>query len=136
MVKLNKIPSNADCPCDSHDSYEHCCGRYISGQENPPTAKSLMRSRYTAYTQANIAYIQKTMRDKAAEQFDPISAETWAKTVKWKRLKVIRAFPGPSNQIAYVEFIAHYLFEGKAQKLSEISEFKQIDGRWYYVDSR
>lgn len=121
------------CLCGSGKMKELCCSQYISGQKIPATAEALMRSRYTAYTQGNIDYIQATMREKAAENFDPLSALQWAKTAKWKRLKVIRAFSDADTGIAYVEFTAYYIFKGAPQKLVEVSAFKQMDGRWYYV---
>ncbi len=38
------------CPCGSEREYQDCCGRYIDAREKAPTAESLMRSRYAAYT--------------------------------------------------------------------------------------
>ncbi len=122
------------CPCGSARMYDSCCGSYISGELIPPTAEALMRSRYTAYTQANITYIQATMREEAAENFDPIGAEQWARAAKWKWLRVVRTFPHASDeQYYYVEFIAYYILQGQPQKITEISEFKRIAGRWYYT---
>lgn len=122
------------CPCGAGKQYQACCGRYIDGQELPPTAETLMRSRYTAYTQANIAYIQATMQGKAAEGFDSQTAAAWAKAAKWRRLKVLKTFSNPSNSdLAYVSFTAYYIWQGKPQSLHETSEFQLIDGRWYYM---
>ena len=45
------------CVCGSMKNSELCCAQYIDGEESAPTAESLMRSRYTAYTQGNIDYI-------------------------------------------------------------------------------
>ncbi len=116
---------------------EQCCAQYIDGEAPAPTSESLMRSRYTAYTQGNIDYIAKTMRGSALTGFDPHHAAEWAKQIKWLKLKVITASAvKPQNDKAFVEFIAHYLFQGRRQKLHEISEFQRIDGRWYYVDGR
>lgn len=130
------MPNNSNpCPCGSPKNYHDCCGIFISGKKKPHTAEQLMRSRYTAYTQANIAYIQATMRGKASEGFDAADAEIWAKKVKWKRLKVIETFPHKTNlELYYVKFTAHYIWEGKPQQLTETSEFKNIDGIWYYID--
>ncbi len=122
------------CPCCSQKSYSQCCGRYIENGEIPETAEALMRSRYTAYSKANIAYIQATMREQAALGFDPIGAEQWAKAVRWKRLKVLRTFPHETDpNCYYVEFTAYMITQGKPQQLNEISEFKRIEGRWYYT---
>jgi SEC-C motif-containing protein len=124
------------CPCGSKLGYSECCGRYIDGEQVPATAEALMRSRYVAYSQANIGYIEATMCGKAAENFDAAEAAQWAKKAKWQRLKVLKVFGHPTDEdCCYVTFTAHYIWEGRAQKLSETSEFKRVDGRWFYTRS-
>jgi SEC-C motif domain protein len=122
------------CPCGSEKSYALCCGRYISGQCVAPTPEALMRSRYTAYSQANITYIQATMRDRAAEGYNPLDAANWAKTAVWKGLQVLRAFSHPQDpDLAYVAFVARYTYQNVPQEIIEISEFKRYADVWYYV---
>ena len=58
------------CVCDSGKLSNACCDLYISGQKPAPNPESLMRSRYTAYTQANIDYIVATMRGAALDGFN------------------------------------------------------------------
>ncbi len=130
---MKKIAENL-CPCGSGKIYDSCCSDYISGRLIPQTAEALMRSRYTAYTQANISYIQATMRETALENFNPAAAEQWAKAARWKWLRVIRAFPHASDeQYSYVEFLAYYILHGTPQKIAEVSEFKKIGERWFYI---
>lgn len=130
-----KIKDGILCPCGSQQEYSKCCDLYTSGLQLPSTAEALMRSRYTAYTQANISYIQETMRETAAQDFDPIAAEKWARKSKWKRLQVIDASPHETDvNRYYVKFTAYYISQGKSQQLTEISEFKRIDGKWYYIN--
>nr|WP_316226808.1 SEC-C metal-binding domain-containing protein [Bradyrhizobium sp. SZCCHNS3052] len=43
------------CPCGSGLPYDRCCGPYLDGDDQPPTAEALMRSRYTAYTRGTFA---------------------------------------------------------------------------------
>lgn len=127
--------ANQPCPCGNKNNFSQCCGKYISGEMVPDTAETLMRSRYSAYTLANISYIQETMCEDAAVDFDPVSAQQWAKTIKWKRLKVLRTFPHDSDPNRYfVEFSAYYIASGRPQELHEISEFKRINGKWYYIN--
>jgi SEC-C motif-containing protein len=132
-----KATEKSFCPCGKTVSYLACCGRFIVDHQLPETAEELMRSRYTAYTLAEIDYIQATMALVAAEDFDPLSAKTWAKSVKWKRLKVLRHdFDIATPNVAYVEFIAHYIHAGRAEQLREYSEFKKINGRWFYTGQK
>lgn len=123
------------CPCGSGHLYSKCCGRFIDNGELPQTPEQLMRSRYVAYTLANIDYIKNTMRGKALEGFEPIEAKVWAQACDWKNLKVVSAPAVPAMaQQGFVEYIASYKLNGKFHKLHENSHFEQIDGKWFYID--
>ena len=93
-----------------------------------------MRSRYSAYTRANINYIERTMKAPATENFDAQSAKVWAQRVKWLGLKVLQA--QASSQNGTVEFIAYFSDHGKKQHLHEVSEFVFENGQWYYVSGK
>ncbi|WP_419418868.1 YchJ family protein [Legionella sp. D16C41] len=124
------------CPCGSQQPYLACCGLYIEKSEPAPTPEKLMRSRYTAYTRANIAYIKKTMYGKPLLQFNEIEAENWAKNVKWLRLEIINTYPESKQEdCKFVEFIASYELNGKIQTIHEKSEFRNNQGQWFYTDS-
>jgi SEC-C motif-containing protein len=69
------------CPCSSGKIYQKCCELYISGVKLPALPEELMRSRYSAYTMANIDYIVKTMYGKALQGFIQKDAYNWAKSV-------------------------------------------------------
>jgi SEC-C motif domain protein len=126
-----KLPQN--CPCQSQLPFNECCGPYLSGQRLPVTPESLMRSRYTAYSLANVEYIQRTMQGPALKGFDLEFSRQWASQVEWLGLKIISA-PAVKEKakIGYVEFIAFLLEAGKQKILHERSEFRLIDDRWYY----
>lgn len=120
-----------DCPCGSGQPFSQCCGPFLQGDALPATPLQLMRSRYTAYTKADIDYIQKTMCAAAATGFDPQHAAVWAKRVKWKRLKVLKT--SVSGEAGMVEFVAIFSDGGRAERLHECSAFQKIAGRWFYV---
>ena len=123
------------CPCGNSQKYAKCCGQYLSGRAYPTTAEALMRSRYSAYSQGDIAYIEATMRGRAAEGYDAVAAKQWATTAVWKGLTVVRAFPHPVDPTrAYVEFVAKFSLDGVLEEITEVSEFCFEDGRWYYTD--
>jgi SEC-C motif-containing protein len=125
------------CPCGSKIIYSQCCGLYLNKQAKPSTPEALMRSRYTAYTLADIAYIKKTMREKALIGFDEKQAKQWASSVHWLGLEVIVKSMHPTNSsIGYVEFIAKYLDNHIIKTIHEISEFHCIAGEWFYVDGK
>lgn len=123
------------CPCGSNKTYAKCCEIYISGKQLAPTPEALMRSRYTAYTQANMDYIQTTMKGVAAEDFNPEASKQWAQHVKWLNLEILNA-PAVTDKdnVGFIEFIAHYIFNNKKENIHEISEFHRENNHWYYVD--
>lgn len=91
-----------------------------------------MRSRYSAYTLADIDYIIETMSGAAAEGYDREEALEWARSIKWLKLEVIKSAMIDS-QSGTVEFNAYYRFQNKKHLLHEVSLFKLIDNRWFYV---
>lgn len=121
-----------NCPCGTGKSYQDCCYPFIAGSQIPSTPEQLMRSRYTAYTQANVEYIRQTMCGKAAEGFDPTDAQAWARHVIWVNLEVLHS--RTDNQVGFVEFKANYTDGHKKHCLHELSEFHLIDNKWFYVD--
>lgn len=121
------------CPCDSNKIYFSCCEPYITGKQNPDSPEALMRSRYTAYTMANIDYIKETMRGKALIGFQELESKRWAKRVHWIKLDVINStIETPSK--GYVEFEASFVDGSRLKSIHEKSEFICEEGRWYYID--
>lgn len=120
------------CPCGSNASYELCCEAFISSQKTPTTPLALMRSRYTAYTQANMEYIARTMKAPANKGFDPETGRIWAQEVQWQKLEVIST--SLEDTKGFVEFMVFYTHHHKHHVMHEISEFHLINNQWFYVD--
>lgn len=123
----------SSCYCGSQQPYAQCCQPYHLGIKTPENPEQLMRSRYSAYAQANIEYIQATMQGKASQGFDPISAKLWAQRVIWIKLQVLHTAVTSQTQ-GQVEFIASFVENKSLCHMHEISEFLLKDGRWFYVD--
>lgn len=113
------------CPCGTGKNFLECCGTFIEMHENAPSAETLMRSRYTAYTLGDIAYINKTMQGKPLEELD--------QSIHWLGLCVLKTTQKTDHR-AYVEFIAKYQKLDQIHLLHEKSEFLFENGSWYYVD--
>jgi len=122
-----------DCPCGAGISFAACCGRYLSGEDIPSLPELLMRSRYTAYSMANVDYIEQTMRGKALVGFDKEAARSWAKHVTWISLQVLDTTIAHAS-CGFVEFIATYMDGNVKRVIHERSEFHFDAGRWFYVD--
>ena len=117
------------CPCGL-GQYESCCAPYITGASLPETPETLMRSRYTAYTQGNIDYIVATQAGPAAEDYNTEDARIWAKSLKWEGLEIFNT--QIDGDVGFVRFDASYQMDRKHYVLSEYSEFHKMDGRWIY----
>ena len=81
-----------------------------------------MRSRYTAFALADGAYLRATSRVLMGDD-----VETWARSVVWLGLQVVRA-EGDT-----VEFIARCLEDGAVRVMHEVSTFGREGDRWLYV---
>ena len=82
---MNKLGYGV-CPCDSQKKYLPC-EPFITAKQSP---EALMRSRYSAYTMANIDYIKETMRGNALAGLQELDAKRWAKRVTWIKLNVLK----------------------------------------------
>lgn len=116
------------CPCESGKPYSACCKPYHEGKP-APSAEALMRSRYTAYTLGLEEYLLQTWHVDTRPTNLDLAQNT---PIKWLGLQVKRAESLNANT-ATVEFVARYKVGGKAERMREISQFEQIDGRWYYL---
>lgn len=123
------------CPCGSLMTYPLCCGRFIEEGKNPETAEELMRSRYTAFSLAKIAYISETQIGKAAEGFDPQSTLAWIQQCEWLKLDVLETKTLSKTQ-ATVLFKAYFKENGIARCIEENSLFEYIGEKWYYSQNK
>ena len=118
------------CPCGSNHNYAACCGRYLDGNEIPPSAETLMRSRYTAYTLLREDYLLATWHPSTRPVALGLADDV---ATKWLGLEVKRHAMMQTDQ-ALVEFVARYKVNGRAHRLHEASRFVLENGRWFYVE--
>ncbi len=122
------------CVCGSGLDYVVCCEPIMTGKRDALTAQELMRSRYTAFTLANVDYLMRSHSVKTRPIKERKSIEKWAKSVNWMGLTIIQTQAGEtSDEIGYVEFKALYLENGKPQQIHEKSLFQRENGKWVYV---
>ncbi len=145
----------APCPCGGA-TFATCCEPFLTGNAVPPTAETLMRSRYTAYTRGDEAYLRATWHPSTL----PASAIVEAgDATRWLgleiksalRLRKRKADLLESDNTDTVEFVARYKIGGRAHRLHEVSRFvretvreavpavaKTGDeagvARWFYLD--
>ena len=118
-----------ECYCNSQKLFKECCEPYIKGIKNPPTAETLMRSRYTAYATHQADYLLATTHISQRSLHSKEDILLWATSNQWQKLEVLTATP------TTVEFKAYYLNQNKQQHIHhEFSSFVQEEGNWYYTD--
>lgn len=117
------------CPCNSGDVYQACCGRFLDGDANAPTAVALMRSRYTAFVVGNADYLLSTWHpDTRPKQLELDPEQTWLGLV------ITDSFDGgPWDKVGVVVFTAHYRHNGARGSMTETSKFIRLRKQWLYV---
>jgi SEC-C motif-containing protein len=127
----------ANCQCGSNKSFSECCEPFLNGIANAPTAEALMRARYSAYTMANIDFIERTIHSSARAEFDRESARKWAEGSQWHTLEILKTTGGQEQDTeGSVEFIATYSQKDEEVRHHEISTFRKDAGVWTFVDGR
>lgn len=116
------------CPCCSSLEFKECCEPLLNGTP-APTPEALMRSRYTAYTLCNVAYLLKTTYPKTRKYYSAKSIEKWAKESTWIKLEIKEA---TGNLVTFYAYFTDK--SGLLQVHKERSAFKQEKGIWYFVD--
>lgn len=124
-----------NCPCDSGQSFKACCEAFLTGDKTPDSPEQLMRSRYVAYAQKNLDYIEDTTDPQAMGDFDRASAKEWMETAEFTKLEILSATNEGNKGV--VEFKAHFQIQGgEAEIHHEISKFRKQAGTWYFRDGR
>lgn len=121
------------CPCGTGRDFALCCSPYIEGDQLPPTAEALMRSRYSAFTRGNLDYIGRTSTGEAAKAFDRKALARSLPLTKWLGLKILEAEAGgKADETGSVTFRVRFREGGREFVQTERSTFRRIDGAWHY----
>ena len=139
---MPKAPEPSACPCGG-GAFAACCGPFIAGDAVAPTAEALMRSRYSAYTLRDEAYLRATWHPStlpAGPIVDPDERLQWLglEVKSALRLRQRKANLPESPDSDTVEFVARYKIGGRAHRLHEVSRFVRAQSgdvaRWFYLD--
>ena len=125
-----------ECPCQSGAKYNQCCEPLITGKKHATTAEQLMRARYTAYTQIEMGFIEKTHDPKSRADIDMQGSREWAESTNWQGLEIVATQQGGvDDETGTVEFKATFLTDEGPQIHHELSLFRKQGGVWFYHDS-
>lgn len=127
------------CPCRANAqdklSFAECCGPYLAREKTPPTAEALMRSRYSAFTRADVDYLYDTLADDQRTDFDRAATNDWATKSEWLGLDILATEEGQEgDSTGAVTFVAHFNRDGKKLTHKERSLFRRdAQGRWRFA---
>ena len=122
------------CPCGTGRPYDACCGPYLRGDLEPPTAQALMRSRYTAYAREDVDYIERTSAAEVRRGFSRRDAAAWARAATFTGLEIFATERGAEgDDEGVVDFAASFDEAGRPRVLRERSRFVREDGAWRYA---
>lgn len=131
-MKNNKENNSPPCPCESEKPYKTCCQPYVEQTLDAPTAEALMRSRYTAFTLLNEAYLRYSWHPDTCPKNIHLSENT-----QWLGLKIKNTLAGSENdETGEIEFVARNKTSGKASRIHENSRFSRFNSRWVYIDGK
>ena len=133
LVKSTALLDAEACPCQSGNTYAHCCGPYHQHLSFPQTAEQLMRSRYCAYVLNQVDYLVATTLPAQQQNLDPLAIRAWAESVEWLGLEIIMQ-KVRSKFHKNVEFKAYFAQNGVKEVHHENSLFVKIQEKWYFLD--
>ena len=129
MILMNYFKTS--CPCGSDKPFKDCCDPYINGTQKAPTAETLMRSRYSAYTTHAVDYLMATTYLSQRKYHSKSEISNWASSNQWIRLEIINATGNTVEFKAYFIDSSHQL-QIHHEKSTVIFE----DENWFYVDGK
>ncbi len=122
-------------PFEDPAQLEAYCQPFIKGEKQPQTAAELMASRYVAYATQAIDYLLDTHDPKTRSEADRKATAEWSRRADWRGMEVVSTERGgPEDDTGVVEFIARYAIDGSEHKHHERSDFRRIDGRWFFTN--
>ena len=97
------------CPCGSDRDFAECCRPVLTGEAPAPTAEALMRARYSAYTEADVGFLTRSLHPAHRHDHDEAATRRWAERSEWLGLEIVETSAGqPSDDQGEVEFIATF----------------------------
>jgi len=124
-----------NCHCGNDKDYTACCEIIHNDITKAQTAEMLMRSRYSAFCNANGDYLVQSQAKKHAPNKTEIKGiVAWAKSVTWVKLEVLQTTNGQENDTTgIVTFKATYFDPDGMGMIEEKSLFEKENGHWVYV---
>ena len=119
------------CPCLSGELFDQCCQPLLEGRAKADSPEQLMRSRYSAFQQKNVAYLLATLHPSQHQADEEIALRNNIENTHWLGLKVLAA--KQSGDSGEVQFAAFFSDGDGVGQLHERSQFVRESGNWFYT---
>ncbi len=114
-----------------------CCLPLIQQSKLADTAETLLRARYTAFTQGEVDFILSTHHSRTLKDTSREEVEEWSKGSEWLGLKIVQIDAGQKkDEKGTILFSAKYSAEGKTHEHWEKSFFEKEKGQWKFLDAQ
>lgn len=95
-----------------------------------------MRSRYAAYRRGDVEYLMVTTDPQGDAAVADVAAwredlENHCRATRYLGLQIL-ASPEAAGDVGHVRFRVRLMCEKREDAFEELSEFRRIDGRWFY----
>jgi len=125
--------SDSPCPCGSGGAYGQCCEPILKQERAAVSAEQLMRSRFTAHAVRDHRHLHRTYLPTARKPY--VEEQADGPEPVWTRLVIHAHEPGTKPDTALVDFSAYYKDGDGEGALHEKSEFRRIEGVWFFTRS-
>jgi SEC-C motif-containing protein len=96
-----------------------------------------MRARYTAFVTKQAEFLHQSLHPDHRHDHDVAATRRWAERSQWLGLEILEVKGGSSDDMeGSVEFVATYKDQNIVKPHHEISNFRKVDGIWYFVDGK
>ena len=112
------------CPCSSNKVYKNCCQKAHLNIETVLTAEALMRSRYSAFVLADIAYLHKSHHSSTR-----LSKKEYKELETWTKLEILNS---TENTVYFKDY---FIENGTLEVIKEHSVFCKEHNYWVYLEA-
>lgn len=126
-----------ECPCNSGNALQECCGKIIENKSLANSAEQLMRARYTAHVLGVVDFIMDTFHPSVRPEMDKEAIYNWAVNTQWIGLEVLSVRQGKIDDTkGRVVFKAHFNSGKQKSFHHEDAYFQKVGTQWYYCDGK
>ena len=91
------------CPCGSGLELDACCGPYVEGAAQAPTAEALMRARYTAHCLGKYEFLNESTHPEFREETSADDIKEWSSLMNWESLDILETTAGGADDAAFFQ---------------------------------